>query len=48
MVGRPRKLKIGKKSRTKAFGPGAKGARTPGQIKAALMRDIKRKRRPGR
>lgn len=43
-MGRPRKLRISKKARTKAFGRGARGARTPAQVRAAVMREAVRPR----
>lgn len=43
--GRPRKLRISKKARTAAFGRGARGARTPAQVRAAIKREAVRPRK---
>lgn len=43
-VGRPRKIRISKKARTRTFGNAARGARTPGQIRAAIKREAVRTR----
>lgn len=43
--GRPRKIRIAKKARTKAFGHAVRGARTPAQIRAAIMREAVRPRK---
>jgi hypothetical protein len=43
--GRPKKIRIAKKARTKAFGHATKGARTPAQIRAAVGRERVRSRR---
>jgi hypothetical protein len=43
--GRPRKLRIAKKARTRAFGHATKGAKTPSQIRAAAGRERVRSRR---
>ena len=43
--GRPRKAKIAKKARTRAFGGASRGARNPAQIRAAIHREMVRKRK---
>lgn len=43
-VGRPKKIRVSKKARTKTFGRGARGARTPAQIRAAIKREAVRPR----
>jgi hypothetical protein len=44
-VGRKRKVRISSKARTKAFGRASRaGARTPAQIRAAIMREATRPR----
>lgn len=47
-AGRPRKIRISKKPRTNAFGGAVKGARTPAQIRAAIMREAVRTRKSWR
>lgn len=44
-VGRPRKIRISKKARTKIFGRATRGARTPAQLKAAIKREAARPRK---
>lgn len=43
--GRPRKIKIRKKVRTRVFGHATKGARTPAQVRAAVRREAVRPRK---
>lgn len=43
--GRPRKARISKKARTKVFGRGSRGARTPAQVRAAIKRESARPRK---
>lgn len=43
-VGRPRKIRIEKKARTKIFGHATRGARTPSQVRAAVGREAIRPR----
>lgn len=43
-AGRPRSIRINKKARTAAFGRGARGARTPAQVRAAVKREVARPR----
>lgn len=42
--GRPRKIRVSKKARTKAFGKAVKGARTPAQIRASIKKEVSRPR----
>lgn len=44
-AGRPRKIRIKKRARTRAFGAARKGARSPAQIRAALGRERVRPRK---
>lgn len=44
--GRPRKLRIAKKARTRIFGHASRaGARTPAQLRAAIKREAVRPRK---
>jgi hypothetical protein len=44
-TGRPRRIRIAKKARTRIFGHATKGARRPAQIRAAIKREAARKRK---